>query len=87
MQTGADSAAPPATATAQPSGPTYRVERPPPGLAQGQYAVSPWFIALAAIVMVAAIGFFFWWRHRQHERRNRFQSVSPHSVPPPSSRR
>lgn len=76
----ASAAAPAPTAT----GPSYVVERPPPGLARGRYPVPAWLVATLAAVMVAAIVAFFVIRRRRARRGRRYESVAPTSVPPSS---
>lgn len=83
MQTTPTAPAPTATAPA-PTGTTYVVERPPPGIARGKYAVSPWVVALVAFALVAGIVGYFVVRHRRAQRARRYESVAPTSVPPSS---
>jgi hypothetical protein len=67
-----------------PAGTTYVVERPPPGIARGQYPVPPWVVAILALLLVAGIVAYFVLRHRRAQRARRYESVAPISVPPSS---
>jgi len=63
------------TASSQP--PQY--DRPPPGLAQGQYAAPPWLIGALGGAIVVGVVVFFVMRHRRAKRGQIYESIAPKS--------
>lgn len=53
------------TDSAAPAAPGFVVERPPPGLARGKYAASPWVIGAFGTALVLATLLYFVLRFRK----------------------